>query len=297
MIKVNIDTLNTKLSIAVYILTIFTALGGGSAVVINYFFPKHGSLLIYAVCFCLASGIIVAVLLMHNYIVSLRSRINNFNIVIEGIPITALNLANAIRAVNRDYKVEAIMNNIEIDNSDLRQSLQSKGIKIKNTQGNNSFEYSIDMDSNLKLSQIDCYGFDLNSDPQKTHRITPVLKSTDGFSKKLSVPFLTNIRLKETFNVVLNATTPGCMLSGKDYFFHTIALACGEPVRTVEHTLTFKGSHPTFVRLYQVDNEGKVSLLRPVPLKEIVGNEAVYYDKGMDVDSNVTYVYIFERLY
>src|SRR5262249_21965189 len=122
-------------------------------------------------------------------------------------------------------------------------------------------EFSIDMDNHVPFEHLDCYAYDLRNDPQRTHRIRPVLLGSDGLSKKLAVPLLRPLAVMEPFSVMLTCRLPSCMKHGVDYYTSTVSVA--QPslqVSTVR--LVFLREVPEWLRVYECDATGVVRLVK-----------------------------------
>jgi hypothetical protein len=53
-----------------------------------------------------------------------------------------------------------------------------------------AMDFSIDSDQRTAFKDLNCVEYDVGLDLEMAHRVYPVLIGSDGFSKKVSVPFL-----------------------------------------------------------------------------------------------------------
>lgn len=178
---------------------------------------------------------------------------------IGGRSIDSLNVAGLRRHPNRSLVIQRVQNLAVIDGEDL--TIFWKCVGYCGTDRAAAMEFSIDADANIPFADLDCVAFDLRHDPRKRHAIRPILVGPDGMSKKIEVPFLSPLALKDPFSVLLKRKLPGCMKSGIDYYTATLSFA-QETVPSYEVRLRFDHGRPQWVRVYDCRPSGTVNLLR-----------------------------------
>jgi hypothetical protein len=155
-------------------------------------------------------------------------------------------------------------------------------------------EFSIDTDSNIPFTDLDCFAYDLHNDPGGKHRIRPLLVAADGISKKIAVPFLAPAAAQQPFNVLLKCRLPGCMKAGLEYYTSTLSFGQDE-VRHSTVRLLFFGARPSWVRVYECANSGNAKLIKDLrPLRKDQ-RFTEYLDIAEDVRAQSARVYIFWR--
>lgn len=107
---------------------------------------------------------------------------------VAGRSIDSLNAASLRRLLNRSLVIQQADNVAIIDGEDLDITWECSGYCRADRE--TAIEFSIDADTNVPFAGLDCFAFDLRRDPQRRHRIRPILLGPDGISKKIAVPFL-----------------------------------------------------------------------------------------------------------
>lgn len=185
---------------------------------------------------------------------------------LEGRNLDALNLANLRRRLNRSLVVQRAYHLARIEGQDLSVSWQYDG--YCGAEKETSIEFSIDSESNIPFSELECHAFDLQQDPQCLHKIRPVLIGGDGLSKKIAIPFLKPLALQQPFSVILNCKLPGCLSAGVQYYTSTLSFEQPSIHRLAVH-LVFIRSQPDWVRVYECDANSQPSLIADLrPLRE-----------------------------
>jgi hypothetical protein len=131
------------------------------------------------------------------YARSQRLRVGGASVEIEGISIDSLNAANLRRRVSKNFFVQSVHHIVTIEGSDLEIIWQYAGYCRSDSA--TSFEFSVDSEHSIPFSRLDCFGYDLKCDPERQHRIQPLLIGPDSISKKLAVPFLKPLIALPTF--------------------------------------------------------------------------------------------------
>jgi hypothetical protein len=126
------------------------------------------------------------------------------------------------------------------------------------------------------------------------HRIRPVLIGADGLSKKIAVPLLERLSVRDTFSVLLVCMLPGCMKSGVEYYTSTISVA-QERIRksTVRHV--FLGDRPQWLRVYECGTSGATKLLKDLRPSRETAQLIEYTDLAFDVPAQSARIYMFCR--
>lgn len=293
----SLEKVNTFLSIVTYLIGIIGSIGIVITFLLHYFYPnkKDYDFIKFAIVISIFIILFLALLLIIKHIVSLQIKLKLSHITIEGIQISALGNANSLRKYNKDYKIHQVTHEVTIDGTALIQDYTLAGIKHKNIHNNNSFDFSLDVDTNLLLSELDCYAYDLKHDPIQSRKIYPILKSTDGQSKKIQVNFLSEIRRNSDFKIFLHTNIPDCMKKGKDYYISSLSFDGKEKVDTLSLRFTFKNQLPNNLRVYELLKNGSVREIKTLTPDFITSNEAIFNDRYTDTDSIKYLVYIFDR--
>lgn len=155
-------------------------------------------------------------------------------------------------------------------------------------------EFSVDTDNHVPFERLDCHAYDLRNDPQRMHRIRPVLLGSDGLSKKIAVPFLERLSAREPFNVLLTCTLPGCMKSGVEYYTSTVSVA-QERIPTCTVRLVFMGDRPEWLRVYECGASGATKLLKDLRPSRETAHMIEYTDHASDVPAQAARIYLFCR--
>jgi hypothetical protein len=221
-----------------------------------------------------------------------RQLFNSAILRVENRSIDSLNMANVRRRVNRTLVIQEASNTATIHGEDLTIRWFCTG--YCRGEHESAIEFSIDSDNVVPFAELECFAYDLRNDPQRKHRIRPVLIGPDGMSKKIAVPFLAPLGSLEPFNIELTCELPRCMKAGLDYYTASVSFA-QEHVPQYTVTLAFEEQRPEWVRVYECDPEGTSRLLHDLAPETADNERAVYKDIAKDLPAQSARVYFFER--
>ena len=221
-----------------------------------------------------------------------RERLKLAAVKIEGRSIDSLNIASLGRRLNRSLIVQEADQVATINGEDLVMTWRYSGYCRAPHEA--AIELSIDSDNNIPFERLHCYAYDLQHDPYRMHRIRPVLLSADGLSKKIAIPLLHRLSLREPFDVLLTCTLPGCMKSGVEYYTATMSVA-QERVPTSTVKLAFLRERPEWVRVYECDPSGATTLLKDLRPSHEAAGLIEYTDQANDVAAQSARIYMFRR--
>jgi len=212
--------------------------------------------------------------------------------VIEGRSIDSLNVANLKRRVNRTFVIQEANHTVQIEGENMKITWRYSG--YCRAARASSMEFSVDSDSATTFAELNCVAYDLGNDPDKKREIRPLLIGTEGISKKISVPFLEPVEAHQAFGVLLSCTLPRCVRAGTGYYTSTLSFA-QDRVRRCEVRITFVGSTPTWVRVYECIPRRAPVLLKSLTAssQELQGCE--YADVTEDIAGRSARVYLFHR--
>jgi hypothetical protein len=152
-----------------------------------------------------------------------RQLVNRAKFRAEGCSIDCLNMANLRRLLNKSLIVQEVHNTAVICGEDLFIRWQRSG--FCQAERESAIEFSIDADSSIPFAELECFAYDLRNDPERRHKIRPLLVGPDGISKKLAVPFLAPVQNQQLFAIELICTLPRCMKPGIDYYTAKLSFA------------------------------------------------------------------------
>lgn len=211
---------------------------------------------------------------------------------IEGISIDAVNAANVRRRVNRSLTIQSAEQHVTIDGADLDMVWRYAG--YCHAERETMLEFSVDSSTSIPFDQLDCYAFDLRRDPDRQHRIKPLLVGPDGISKKIAVPFLEPIGNNEPFDIALHCRLPGVYPPQLGYYTSSLSLDQKRVGRSAVH-MKFVRNKPSWVRVYACDPAGRPRLLKSLyPLREDNG-EIEYRDIAENLPAQSLRIYLFKR--
>jgi hypothetical protein len=211
---------------------------------------------------------------------------------VEGRSIDSLNIANLRRRVNRSLMIQEAHQVARIEGEDLKITWQYTG--YCRARRETAIEFSIDSDNGIPFDSLDCVAYDLRCDPERKHKIRPILIGTDGLSKKIAVPFLEPLTVQQPFTILLKCALPGCMKAGLDYYTSTLSFD-QDRVRYLTVRLIFVNNRPQWVRLYQCAASGSAKLLKD--LRPFLQDQYLteYLDVAKDVAAQSARIYVFRR--
>jgi hypothetical protein len=211
---------------------------------------------------------------------------------VENRSIDSLNMANVRRRVNRSLVIQEAFNTATIHGENLTIRWMCTG--YCRGEHESAIEFSIDTDNVIPFADLECFAYDLRNDPQRKHRIRPMLIGPDGMSKKIAIPFLAPLGTLQPFNIELTCELPRCMKAGLEYYTASVSFA-QEHVPRYTVTLAFEEQRPEWVRVYECDPEGTSRLLRDLAPETASAGRAVYKDMAENLPARSARVYFFER--
>lgn len=221
-----------------------------------------------------------------------RAHVQHSNISISGRRIDALNIANLTRLQNKTLVVQSARHTARIQGQDLhiiwRYSGYCRAIQ------ESSIVFSVDAENNVPFNDLECFAYDLQHDPGRTHKIRPILLGPDGISKKLEVAMLSPIAVSQPFSIELDCVLPGCMKSGVQYY--AASLSFDQPsVDRFEVRLQFEGAQPDFVRAYTQEPGSSLRLLKDLKPQCTAVNICEYVDRSNSISAQSARIYLFNR--
>lgn len=256
----------------------------GALVTLVGFFESARPLAAIGVCLLLLSGL--ALLQAKRD----REKLRSASVNLEGLHLDALNVANLRRRLNQTLIVRRAYHRAIIRSGDLSVSWQYEGYcRVPSTS---SIEFSIDSDKNIPFDDLDCYAYDLHQDPERRHAIRPLLIGDDGLSKKVAVPFLKPLTVQEPFSTLLECKIPGCFASGVQYYTSTLSFEQESVTECAVH-LSFIGTRPEWLRVYDIDAQGKPLLIRELQPHKGTTEWTEYIDVIEDAPGQLMRIYTF----
>lgn len=211
---------------------------------------------------------------------------------LEGRSIDSLNVASLRRRLNRSLVIQDAQQLATIEGEDLTIAWQYAGYCRADRE--TAIEFSIDADNNIPFDELVCFAYDLLHDPQRNHKIRPILVGPDGISKKIAVPFLQGLTAQQPFSVLLTCELPGCMKAGLEYYTSTLSFA-QDRVQRHSVRLVFARHHPEWLRVYECSASGNTKLLRDLrPIRE-TQELTEYLDVAEDLPAKSARIYVFRR--
>lgn len=226
------------------------------------------------------------------YARSQRLRVEGASIEIEGVSIDSVNAANLRRRINRSLTVQTAEHTATIDGPDLEMSWRYAG--YCRAARETAMEFSVDSGHSIPFSQLDCFAYDLKHDPERKHRIQPLLIGADGISKKIAVPFLEPLLARQPFDVMLHCRLPGTYKPGIGYYTSTLSFDQDNIGRCAVR-LIFSGRRPEWVRAYDCDAAGRPRLLKNLSLMREDPQSCEYLDVADNIPAQSARIYVFRR--
>jgi hypothetical protein len=221
-----------------------------------------------------------------------RQRLRQAAVKIEGRSIDSLNAASLGRRLNRSLIIQEADQVVTIKGEDSVVTWRYSGYCRAPHEA--AIEFSIDTDNHVPFERLDCFAYDLQHDPNRMHRIRPVLLGSDGLSKKVAVPFLERLSAQEPFSVRLTCALPGCMKSGVEYYASTASFA-QERIPTYTVRLVFLSDRPEWLRVYECGASGATKLLKDLRPSHETARVVEYTDLASDVPAQAARIYMFRR--
>lgn len=223
---------------------------------------------------------------------SQRLRLDAASVEIEGISIDSVNAANLRRRVNRSLTIQAAEHIAIIDGADLEMTWRYSGYCRADRE--TAMEFSVDCANSIPFPRLDCFGYDLKGDPEKRHKIRPLLIGPDGISKKIAVPFLEPLRADQSFDIMLYCRLPAIYKPGTGYYTSTLSFDQEKVGRCTVH-LTFLRQRPDWVRVYECGPSGPPRLLKNLsPVREDQ-QLSEYRDVAENLPAQSARIYLFRR--
>jgi hypothetical protein len=211
---------------------------------------------------------------------------------VAGRSIDSLNMASLRRRLNRSLLIQEAHNAATIHGEDLTITWECVG--YCRAARETSIDFSVDADNNIPFEELECFAYDVQHDPERRHRIRPILVAPDGISKKIAVPFLRPLRCGEPFKIALTCAWPGCMKAGVDYYTTSFSFDQNDALH-YSVGINFIGSRPQWLRAYEADEAGNVRLLKDLRPIATSGDRVVYEDAQRNLLPRSLRIYVFSR--
>lgn len=226
------------------------------------------------------------------YARSQRLRVDSASVEIEGISIDSVNAANLRRRVNRSLIIQTAEHIATIDGADLDMVWRYTG--YCRAARETAMEFSVDCAHSIPFSQLDCFAYDIRRDPDKKHRIQPLLIGPDSISKKVAVPLPEPLQTQDPFDIMLHCRMPGTYRPGTGYYTSTLSFDQDKVGRCTVR-LTFLRQQPDWVRVYERVGSGQPRLVRSLrPVRED-GESSEFIDVAENVPAQSARIYLFRR--
>ena len=221
-----------------------------------------------------------------------RNALKAATITVEGRSIDALNAANLRRTINRTLFIQEVHHTARIEGEDLIIEWTYSGYcRAKQAS---AIEFTIAAEPVTPFERLDCVAYDLGNDSTMKHEIRPLLVGSDGISKRLSVPFLQQLKSHQAFTVMLKCVLPRAMKVGFGYYTLMLSFA-QDRIRRCTVRLIFAGSRPTWVRVYESSPPRPPTLLNNLAPNRQGQGECDYLDMIEDAPGQSARVYAFWR--
>jgi hypothetical protein len=221
-----------------------------------------------------------------------RSRLKMAAVRVEGHNIDSFNVASLRRRLNHRLVLQETRNTASIDGEDLTLTWECSG--YCRLDGTAAIEFSIDTDNRVPFDELDCFAYDLRHDPERHHKIRPMLIGSDGIAKKIAVPLLAPLSDQAPFRVFLHCRLPGCMKDGDDYYTASLSFEQREG-HQYSAQLTFLHDDPEWVRVYECNAGGKTRLLKHLRPEYTTDGLSEYRDTDQNVPAKGARIYFFRR--
>ncbi len=221
-----------------------------------------------------------------------RQRLTRAAVKIEGRSIDSLNAASLGRRLNRSLLIQEADQVVTIKGENAVVTWRYSGYCLAPQEA--VLEFSIDTDNHVPFERLECFAYDLQHDPNRMHRIRPILLGSDGLSKKIAVPFLERLSAHDSFSVRLTCIFPGCMKSGVEYYASTASFA-QERIPTSSVRLLFLSGRPEWLRVYECGASGAPTLLKDLRPSHETARLTEYTDLASDVPAQAARIYVFRR--
>ena len=182
-------------------------------------------------------------------------------VTVEGHSIDSFSAANLRRVVNRTLRIQEAVHAARVEGRDLVISWVYSGSCSARLE--TGFTFSIHSEVAADSAALQCFGYDLRTDPQRKHPITPVSVGTIGLARRFHLPFLKPLARGDPFHRDIRFRRPACILPGFNTFTSTLSFAQARIPRCAVH-LTFADQTPEWVRVYEASDRGAV-ILKSLP--------------------------------
>jgi hypothetical protein len=192
--------------------------------------------------------------------------------------------------LNRSLVVQHAYHLARIDGPDLTIAWHYAG--FCRAARETTIEFSIDSEKNVPFDALDCFGFDLQQDPHRLHKIRPLLIGGSGISKKVAIPFLKPLNAQDPFSLLLHCNLPGCLAAGVQYYTSTLSF----DQRCVNHFgvhLVFRQQPPEWVRAYECGQNGRPQLVNHLHPFKNDGETCEFVDSLENVPGQTVRVYVY----
>lgn len=208
---------------------------------------------------------------------------------IDDAPVELLLLEEENRTQMSSVCLHEAMHKVEIKDKDMSVLWTYKGVCVAK-EGESYFHFNIGGESPCSFEELNCYGFDLNRDPNRTEPIIPILKSADGLCKKVVLPFKKRLKQFDTFSIEFSYTWPNCMKYGKDFYISSLSFQ-NKNIKKYVVILEFVDIKPDWVRVYLENGR----LLKTLSLTEYKNGSFVYKDIVENPSACSNLIYQFHR--
>jgi hypothetical protein len=221
-----------------------------------------------------------------------RLRVEAASVEIEGISIDALNAANLRRRVSRNFMIQNVHHIVTIIGADVEMVWRYSGYCRRDQE--TTFKFSVDSERSMPFSELDCFGYDLKNDPDKQHKIKPILIGPDSISKKIAIPFSEPLSAQQPFDVMLSCRLPGTFKARVAYYTSTLSFD-QDTVGRCTVQLVFRSLKPDWVRVYECKAGGRPELLRNLSPEREEPESVEYIDVAENRAAQSARVYLFRR--
>jgi hypothetical protein len=194
--------------------------------------------------------------------------------------------------VNRSLRVQTADHIVTIDGADLDMVWRYAG--YCRARNETAMKFSIDSENSVPFSRLDCFAYDLKRDPEKKHKIEPLLIGPDSISKKITVPFLEPLLAHEPFDIMLHCRLPATYKPGIGYYTSTLSFDQDKVGRCTVH-LTFLKQKPDWVRVYECASSRPPRLLKTLRPAAEDQDAVTYRDVAEKIDARSVRIYMFRR--
>lgn len=274
----NSEDIEKVKEIVLYVITIIEAM-----VSIYFMVTERFDIAIVFLC------ILLLLIFFIIYFVFYKKKDKNKIVFINQEPIESLVLADMYRTSTSSLCLNEVVHKAIINHQDLSVIWNYSGVCI-DKKGESKFLLSISGDSQCLFADLNCYGYDLIEDVDRLNKINPILISSDGLCKKISLPLLRKLNQHDPFSVEFHYTWLSCIKNKKDYFISSLSFE-NNKVNKYTVILEFKDINPDWVRVYNSSGE----LIKSLVLTEENDGNYIYVDDVNEPSAHSTLIYQFYR--